>query len=62
MLKDFKNYVMIFYKFLRWCMKVLMLIRRRCICVVVYGKFIYVIGGYDGLSILNIVECYDIVR
>lgn len=39
-----------------------MLIRRRCVVVVVYGKFIYVIGGYDGFSILNIVECYDIIR
>ena len=36
--------------------------RRRCVCAVAHKKFIYVIGGHDGSSILNTVERYDTTR
>ena len=47
---------------LRWRVKASMPTRRRCICAVAHGKFIYVIGGHDGSSILNTVERYDTTR
>lgn len=59
---NFKNLVIFSALRLRWRAKGQMPTRRRCICTVVHGKLIYVIGGHDGSSILNTVEVYDTTR
>jgi len=53
---------LILHVFIRWKTRAAMPTRRRCVCAVAYKKFIYIIGGHDGSSILNTIEKYDTSR